>query len=120
MNIKFLSASVMMGLLLASCNATKNTKNDLAVSLPIETSINLNNVVNDKAPVTINPGRFTVPSVTYRLPRVVQGTYAVSDFGKYVDDFKALNYKGESMPVVKVDKILGLLPMPKISIKYPI
>ncbi|WP_147677997.1 M61 family metallopeptidase [Algibacter pacificus] len=104
MNIKFLSASVMMGLLLASCSATKNAKNDLAVSLPIETSINLNNVVNDKAPVTINPGRFTVPSVTYRLPRVVQGTYAVSDFGKYVDDFKALNYKGESMPVVKVDK----------------
>nr|WP_262480775.1 peptidase M61 [Algibacter lectus] len=52
----------------------------------------------------MNPGRFTVSSVTYRLPRVVQGTYSVSDFGKYVDDFKAINYKGESMPVVKVDE----------------
>ena len=103
MNIKFLSASVMMGLLLASCNSTKNAKNDLAVSTPIETSINLDNVTDDKAPVVINPGRFTVSSVTYRLPRVVQGTYSVSDFGKYVDDFKAINYKGESMPVVKVD-----------------
>lgn len=103
MNTKFLSASVMMGLLLASCSSTKNLKNDLAVSTPIETSINLNNVANDKAPIVINPGRFTVSSVTYRLPRVVQGTYSVSDFGKYVDDFKAINYKGESMPVVKVD-----------------
>ncbi|WP_158851459.1 peptidase M61 [Algibacter sp. L1A34] len=103
MNIKFLSASVMMGILLSSCSSTKNAKNDLAVSLPIETSINLNNVTNDKAPVIINPGRFTVSSVTYRLPRVVQGTYSVSDFGKYIDDFKAINYKGESMPVVKVD-----------------
>ncbi|GAL80159.1 peptidase M61 domain protein [Algibacter lectus] len=35
---------------------------------------------------------------------MVQGTYSVSDFGKYVDDFKAINYKGESMPVVKVDE----------------
>ena len=104
MNTKFLSASVMMGLLLASCNSTKNAKNDLAVSTPIETSINLDNVTDDKAPVVINPGRFTVSNVTYRLPRVVQGTYSVSDFGKYVDDFKAINYKGESMPVVKVDE----------------
>ncbi|MWW25151.1 M61 family metallopeptidase [Algibacter lectus] len=104
MNTKFLSASVMMGLLLASCNSTKNAKNDLAVSTPIETSINLDNVTDDKAPVVINPGRFTVSSVTYRLPRVVQGTYSVSDFGKYVDDFKAINYKGESMPVVNVDE----------------
>lgn len=104
MNFKFFSASVMMGLLLASCNSTKGAKNDLAVSLPIETAINLDQVTNDKAPVVINPGRFTVPTVTYRLPRVVQGTYSVSDFGKYVDNFKAINYKGESMPVVKVDK----------------
>ena len=104
MNTKFLSTSIMMGLLLASCTASKKTSNDLAVSLPIETSINLNEVTNDKAPVVINPGRFTESSVTYRLPKVVQGTYSVSDFGKYVDDFKALNYKGESMPVIKVDK----------------
>jgi predicted metalloprotease with PDZ domain len=104
MNIKFFSASIAMGLLLASCSSTKNSKNDLAINLPIETSINLNNVTNDKAPVIINPGRFTESTITYRLPRVVQGTYSVSDFGKYVDDFKAINYKGESMPVVKVDK----------------
>lgn len=97
-------AALFVAILLASCNSAKNTKNDLATSLPIDTSIDLTAVTDDKAPVTINPGRFIVESVTYRLPRVVQGTYSVSDFGKYVDNFTALNYKGEEMPVVKTDE----------------
>ena len=94
-------------LLLVGCNSTKNSTNDLAVNLPIETTLDLSNiqVTNDKAPVTINPGRFTVETVTYRLPKVVQGTYSVSDFGKYVDDFKAIDYKGEAIPeVTKLDE----------------
>lgn len=96
-------AALFVGILLASCGSTKNTKNDLATSLPIATSINLTGIDNDKAPVIINPGRFTVETVTYRLPKVIQGTYSVSDFGKYIDDFKAIDYAGNDMPVNKVD-----------------
>ena len=103
MNTRILSALLMVGVLLASCNPTKNATNDLATSLPIETSIDFANINNDRAPVTINPGRFTVKTVTYRLPRVIPGTYSVSDFGKYVDDFKAIDYKGNEMEVSKVD-----------------
>ena len=102
MNTKILFA-FFAGAVLVGCGSTKNISNDLATSLPIETSINLSNITNDKAPVTINPGRFTVETVTYRLPRVVQGTYSVSDFGKYVDNFKAYDYKGIEMVVNKVD-----------------
>ena len=102
MNKKFLFAFFASPVLFG-CGSTKNISNDLATSLPIETSINLSNITDDKAPVTINPGRFTVETVTYRLPRVVQGTYSVSDFGKYVDDFKAFDYKGVEMAVNKVD-----------------
>jgi predicted metalloprotease with PDZ domain len=90
-------------MLLASCSSTKRTTNDLATSLPIETSIDLSKIDNDRAPVTINPGRFTVETVTYRLPKVVQGTYSVSDFGKYIDDFKAVDYAGKDMSFTKVD-----------------
>ena len=90
-------------ILLSACGTIKKNKNDLATSLPIETTINLNKVVNDKVPVTIDPGRFTVESVTYRLPKVVQGTYAISDFGSYIDDFKAFDYKGNQMVVAKKD-----------------
>ncbi len=102
MNTKTLAA-LFAGIILASCTATKTSSNNLAINSPIETSINLSQVENDKAPVTINPGRFTAESVTYRLPRVIQGTYSVSDFGKYIDDFKAIDYKGNEMTVYKTD-----------------
>lgn len=102
MNTKHLAA-LFVGILLASCSATKTSGNDLATSLPIETTINLTKVTDDKAPVTINPGRFTTETVTYHLPKVVQGTYSVSDFGKYIADFKAYDYKGNVMPATKTD-----------------
>ncbi len=92
-----------LSIVMLSCGSAKKVKNDLATSNPIITSLNLTKVVDDKVPVTINPGRFAVESVTYRLPKVVQGTYSVSDFGKYVDDFKAIDYDGNTIAVEKVD-----------------
>ena len=54
-------------------------------------------------PVIINPGEFNTDIAIYRLPKVVQGTYAVSDFGKYIDAFKALDYNGNELSVTKTD-----------------
>ncbi|WP_411896126.1 peptidase M61 [Winogradskyella sp. A2] len=92
-----------LSVILFACGSVKPKVNDLAVSNPIETSLNLSDVTNDKVPVTVNPGRFTTETAIYRLPRVVQGTYSVSDFGKYVDDFKALGYDGSELEVSKID-----------------
>lgn len=100
---KSILASAIAALILTSCNSTKKTTNDLAVQTPIVTTLDLTKVDNDKVPVIVNPGRFTVEKVTYRLPRVVQGTYSVSDFGKYIDSFKALDYEGNELEVTKVD-----------------
>jgi predicted metalloprotease with PDZ domain len=96
-------SAFLVAMMLASCSATKKSGNDLAVSVPIDTQINLTEVVNDKVPVIINPGRFTSETVTYHLPKVVQGTYSVSDFGKYVDEFKAYDYKGNVLSFKKTD-----------------
>lgn len=95
--------ATLAGVLLVNCSATKKTNNDLATSNPVETSINLTDVKEDKLPVIINPGRFVAETVTYNLPRVVQGTYSVGDFGKYVDDFKAFDYKGNEIAVSKTE-----------------
>ena len=92
---KLLFSTLATGLLLVGCGGSKTTTTPLATQTAIETSIDLSKVKDDKVPVTINPGRFTTETVTYRLPRVVQGTYSVSDFGKYIDSFTAFNYKGE-------------------------
>lgn len=102
MNTRIFGA-FLIGALLTSCSSTKNSANDLAISNPIETAIHLDKVSDDKAPVEINPGRFTTETVTYRLPKVIQGTYAVSSFGRYIDDFKAFDYEGNEMPATKID-----------------
>ncbi|QRM90126.1 peptidase M61 [Lacinutrix sp. WUR7] len=102
--MKKVLAIIGLSTLLVACGTTTKTgSNDLATSTAIETALDLTKVVNDKVPVTINPGRFTAETVTYRLPRVVQGTYSVSDFGKYVDDFKAFDYKGNEIATTKLD-----------------
>jgi len=100
--MKQIIALMFFALILASCGS-KNLVNDLAISNPIHSEINISGVTDDKVPVTINPGRFTQEIVTYRLPRVVQGTYAVSDFGSFIDDFKAYDYSGNEMVTTKVD-----------------
>lgn len=90
-------------LLVACGSSTKTSSDDLATSNPIETVIDITKVTDDKVPVNINPGRFTVETVTYRLPKVVQGTYSVSDFGKYVDTFEAYDYNGNKLETNKID-----------------
>lgn len=102
--MKHLVSTAVLGLLLFACGSSKNNVNDLATANPIATAIDLTQIVDDKAPVTINPGRFTLDTVTYRLPRIIQGSYAVNDFGKYIDDLKAFDYSGNLLPVNKLDE----------------
>ena len=101
--MKKIVAIIGFSTLLVACgSSTKTTtSNALATSTAIETALDLTKVVDDKVPVTINPGRFTTETVTYRIPRVIQGTYSVSDFGKYIEGFRAFDYKGVEMQLVK-------------------
>ena len=107
--MKKLLISILAASLLFSCgttktNTTKNSnKEKSAHSTPVNVALSLINISDDKVPVTINPGSFMTETVTYRLPKVVQGTYAVSDFGKYIDAFKAFDYKGNELVVTKID-----------------
>ena len=85
-----------------SCGV-KNVTNDLATDNPIKAQLDLVHIQDDQVSVTIDPGRFIQDTVIYRLPRVVQGTYAVSDFGKYIEGFKAMDYEGNPLDVKKMD-----------------
>lgn len=69
----------------------------------IEVDINLNNVVDDKVQVSVNPQKIKEEVVVYQMPKIVPGTYVVSDYGKFVSDFKAYDYDGKEMPVQKLD-----------------
>ena len=86
------------------CKNSQVATEDLASSSIIVVDINLANTKKDKVPVEVNPGRFTKDTIIYRLPKVVQGTYEVSDFGRFVDHFKALDYSGAELNTTKIDE----------------
>jgi len=101
--MKGMYMALLAGFFLVGCGASK-TKTADATKAPIAASMNLSKVENDKVPVVINPGKFSKDTVVYRLPRVVQGTYAISDFGSFVDNFKAIDYSGNELEVIQLDK----------------
>ena len=90
-------------LIITACGSTKINNNDLAITAPINTVIDLTSIIDDKAPVTIDPGRFTQDEVIYRMPRIIQGSYEVSDFGNYIENFKAYDYEGNELKSEKID-----------------
>ncbi|WP_378173384.1 peptidase M61 [Aquimarina sp. SS2-1] len=93
---------VFLGLTVLGCGSV-NQGNDIASKTPIAAAIDLTQITDDKVPVVINPGRFVQDTVKYLLPKVVQGTYAISDFGKFIDDFRALDYNGAELASEKLD-----------------
>ncbi|MFT7627274.1 MAG: putative metalloprotease with PDZ domain [Ulvibacter sp.] len=102
--MKLVLSTLIIVLSFAACGpSAKSVVNNAADKSPILAHLDLTNVTNDMVPVIINPGRFTQEIVKYRLPKVVQGTYAVSDFGYFIENFKAVDYDGNELLVTKTD-----------------
>ena len=70
---------------------------------PVLANINLVDVENDKVWVTVDPDKFTTETTTFNIPKTVPGTYSEDNYGKFTEGFKALDYKGNEMPVTKLD-----------------
>ncbi len=101
--MKHLFKIVLASAFVFGCGTASKLSNDLATQQPIKTSIDITKVSNDKLPVIINPGRFIEESVTYYVPKVVPGTYSLANYGRFIDDFKALDYNGNEMAVTHPD-----------------
>lgn len=65
-----------------------------------QVSIDLTKVVNDQVPVNIMVPSVNKDVVEYHMAKVVPGTYSISDFGRFVTDFKALDKKGKELKVL--------------------
>lgn len=100
-------ALFLLGLsfLLIGCGSSTKAviTNDIQISNPIQAHIDLAGVKDDKVQVTIDPDRFTRDTVIYRLPKVVQGTYTISNFGKFIEDLTAYDYEGNIIEASKTD-----------------
>ena len=108
---------IALALILNACGAGKAL---LSVeNSPIVTSIDLVNIVDDKVQVGINPGAFTNSTVIFRIPKTVPGTYSSDNYGQYIEDFEALDYKGNLLQSIKLDdnswSISGAVQLDKVQ-----
>ena len=92
---------IAVALILNACGAGKALMS--VEKSTIVASIDLINVVEDRVQVDLNPGAFTTSTVIFRIPKTVPGTYSSDNYGKYIQDFKALDYKGAELKATKLD-----------------
>ena len=88
----------------------KTTQNTVTEEQPIITKLDLVNVQDDRVMVTIDPAEFTTDSTTFYIPKTVPGTYSTSNYGKYSEDFKAYDYKGNELEIVQLDENSWSIP----------
>jgi len=65
--------------------------------------MNLKAVTNDELPIQIVPPLLSADSVEFQMPRIVPGTYDVHNYGRFVQNFKALNSMGDELKVRRLD-----------------
>jgi len=83
---------------LYSCKTTKTQKE----AQPVIASIDLVNVEEDKVSVNIDPDKFTTENTTFYIPKTVPGTYSTDNYGKFIEDFKAIDYNGNELEFEKI------------------
>ncbi len=86
---------------LASCSSAKRISGSSTPAL--DASLDLVNVPNDQVTVTVAAPKFTTPTATYQFAKIIPGTYAIADYGRYVEGFTALDASGNSLPVNRTD-----------------
>ncbi len=69
----------------------------------VRVTIDLNAVKDDKVMVTVVPPKITSAEISYKIPKIIPGTYSEDDYGKFVDNLKAFDAKGNALVVAKMD-----------------
>jgi len=97
--MKKIILGVAIATLFISYQTTAQEKNNQKVAV----SIDLNIVKDDKVQVTVLAPTITEKEIVYNLPKIIPGTYSVDDYGKFIDDFTAVDFKGKTLEVSKLD-----------------
>jgi predicted metalloprotease with PDZ domain len=66
-------------------------------------SIDITRVSDKRLQVELIPPQLVENKIIFSLPRIVPGTYAISDYGRFVDDLEAFDAAGKSLSVQRID-----------------
>ncbi len=101
MQLKPFLSLLLAATFLLGCGAARNLPT--ASETPVATSLDLSGVTDDRVEVRLDPGAFTTPRVRFYIPKTVPGTYKNNDYGQFVEDLAAYDYKGRPLPVIRTD-----------------
>lgn len=93
------TAALAFALFSCKSTAVKTSENETIV-----TNIDLVDVQDDKVMVSVNPGKIDKESIVFYIPKTVPGTYSTDNYGKFIENVKAYNYKGEELTVTSIDE----------------
>ena len=93
---------LLLALLLVYCSVLGDVNNS-----PDENrykfSLNLNEVENDQLMVSLLTPKIQEKVITYYIPKIIPGTYSISDFGRFIKKFKAFDKNGKQLKVKRLD-----------------
>ncbi|MEO9965544.1 MAG: peptidase M61 [Reichenbachiella sp.] len=64
-------------------------------------TLDLTVVKDDQVQVILIPPKIKESETTFYMPKIIPGTYSVADYGRFVQDFKAFDKKGNELIVEK-------------------
>jgi len=94
--------SLAVAALLWSCKPSENVVSNVTKN-EVEVQIDLNGIKDDKVMVTVLPPAIKSEKITYHIPKIIPGTYSEDDYGKFLENVKAYDAKGNSLSVAKTD-----------------
>jgi predicted metalloprotease with PDZ domain len=100
--VKQLFLYVLSMVFLVSCSSSRKAAGSSGSEM-VNATLDLVNVQNDKVNVTISTPPFSSSTVTYQFAKIIPGTYAIADYGRYVEDFKAYDKSGNTLSVSMTD-----------------
>ena len=90
--------------LTATVLGCKTAQTTVSEQQAVITTLDLVNVQDDKIMITVDPGEIKTETIVFFIPKTVPGTYSTANYGKYAEDLKAYDYKGNELPVTVYDE----------------
>lgn len=66
--------------------------------------LDIKNIENDQVEVILFVPNVDRDTAIYNMPKIIPGTYSISNFGQFLRDFQALDSAGTALPVKKLDE----------------
>lgn len=101
MNVRsFFAATVtiILSVFISSGFVLSDTSDNL-----LKANIDLVNIQNDKVRVTVSAPEMGTNEAEYNFARIIPGTYAIADYGRYIENFEAFDKGGKNLAVSRKD-----------------